>query len=52
MGKRIIIFPVKMESGMYLEFQSLKPIVNYTVPKGEFIQDVQVEGNIPSIREG
>jgi hypothetical protein len=46
-----LVFPVKMESGMYLEFRSESNCKLYG-SKGEFLQDVRVEGNIPVLKNG
>jgi hypothetical protein len=46
-----IVFPVRMESGMYLEFESVDECKLYG-PDGEFIKDVPVEGNVPVISHG
>ena len=46
-----IIFRVKMESGTYLEFRSHTDCKLYG-PKGEFLQDVEIEGEIPVIKNG
>ena len=50
-GDQILIFRVKMESGMYIELNSAEECKLYG-PKGEFIQDVRVEGQIPVISNG
>ncbi len=50
-GAEKIIFPVSMESGMYLEFRSATDCKLYG-PKGEFIKDVQIQGKIPMLRTG
>jgi hypothetical protein len=50
-GGEKIIFPVKMESGMYLEFQSQKDCKLFG-PKGEFLQDIKIEGKIPELKNG
>lgn len=50
-GNEKIIFPVSMESGMYLEFNSKTDCKLYG-PKGEFIKDVEVQGEIPTLRAG
>ena len=50
-GGEKIIFPVKMESGMYLEFRSQTDCKLFG-SKGEFLQDVQVEGKVPSLKNG
>jgi hypothetical protein len=46
-----IVFPVKMESGMYLEFKSLSDCKLYG-SKGEFIGDVKPQGTVPELRKG
>jgi hypothetical protein len=50
-GDEKIVFPVKMESGMFLEFWSQTDCKLYG-PKGEFLQDVHIEGKIPTLKEG
>lgn len=50
-GNETIVFPVKMESGMYLEFRSSADCKLYG-PKGEFIKDVPVLGKIPVFNPG
>ena len=50
-GGESLIFPVKMESGMYLEFRSQTDCKLYG-SKGEFLQDVQIEGKIPALKDG
>jgi len=50
-GTEKIVFPVSMESGMYLEFKSATDCKLYG-PKGEFIKEVQVLGKIPILRTG
>ncbi|MDO8993381.1 MAG: hypothetical protein Q7U83_09970, partial [Daejeonella sp.] len=50
-GTEKIIFPVSMESGMYLEFKSETDCKLYG-PKGEFIKEVQVQGKVPALRTG
>ncbi|MFA6481352.1 MAG: hypothetical protein WCW62_02155 [Bacteroidales bacterium] len=50
-GGQKLTFPVKMESGMYLEFFSQNDCKLYG-PKGEFIQDVRVEGTVPALKNG
>jgi len=50
-GGEIITFLTKMESGMFLEFRSQKDCKLYG-PKGEFIKDVQVKGNVPVLIPG
>jgi hypothetical protein len=46
-----IVFPVKMESGMFLEFNSENDCKLYG-PKGHLIQDVKIEGKIPKLKTG
>ena len=46
-----IVFPVKLESGMSLEFNSATDCKLYG-PKGEFLKDVEIEGIIPSLVSG
>jgi hypothetical protein len=50
-GNEKIVFPVSMESGMYLEFSSAIDCKLYG-PKGEFIKDVSVQGKIPTLKMG
>ena len=50
-GDEKIVFPVKMESGMYLEFKSPADCKLYG-SKGEFLKDVPVKGNIPVLNQG
>ncbi|WP_423129390.1 carbohydrate binding domain-containing protein [Gaoshiqia sp. Z1-71] len=50
-GEEKICFPVSLESGMYLEFKSLADCKLYG-PKGEFIRNVPVQGNIPVLYPG
>jgi hypothetical protein len=50
-GAEKIKFKVKMESGMYLEFNSTDDCKLFGL-KGEFLQDVQIEGKIPVLRNG
>ena len=50
-GDKKIVFHVKMESGMYLEFNSITDCKLYG-SKGEFIKDVMSIGQIPSITPG
>ncbi len=50
-GEQKLIFKVKMESGMYLEFNSPEDCRLYG-PKGEFLNDVKTEGYIPVIKNG
>ncbi len=50
-GDEKIVFPVSMEPGMYLELRSPSDCKLFG-PKGNFIKDVSVEGNVPSLRKG
>ena len=51
LGGERIIFPVRMESGMYLEFRSATDCKLFG-SKGEFLQEVPIEGKVPVLREG
>lgn len=46
-----IIFPVQMESRMYVEFNSVSDCKLYGA-KGEFIKKIKIRGNIPVLKEG
>lgn len=50
-GKETIVFPVKLESGMYLEFRSADDCKLFG-SKGEFLQDVIIKGTVPELRNG
>ncbi len=50
-GDNKIVFPVKMEPGMYLEFQSVDDCKLYG-SKGEFLQEVKINGSIPILNSG
>lgn len=50
-GGNRIVFPVTMESGMYLEFRSSSDCKLYG-SKGEFLKDVSVLGKIPVLSPG
>lgn len=50
-GDHEIIFPVKMEPGMYLEFRSSEDCKLYG-SKGELLQEVNVQGSVPIINSG
>jgi hypothetical protein len=50
-GNEKIIFSVSMDSGMYLEFKSATDCKLYG-PKGEFLEEVQIQGKIPTLRSG
>lgn len=49
-GEKLTI-PVKMEPGMYLEFLGPGNCKLYG-PKGEFLQDIKIEGRIPLLKNG
>jgi hypothetical protein len=49
--ERTIVFPVKMESGMFLEFNSKNECKLYG-SKGEMLQDVVIRGEIPVLQQG
>lgn len=46
-----IVFPVKMESGMYLELNSDNDCKLYS-PKGKLLQQVKLHGKIPELKSG
>jgi hypothetical protein len=50
-GNETIVFPVKMDSGMYIEFKSKNDCKLYGA-KGKFLQDVVIRGKIPTLEEG
>lgn len=50
-GGKQIVFPVRMESGMYLEFRSAEDCRLYG-PKGELLKEVKPEGTVPELKEG
>jgi Carbohydrate binding domain (family 11) len=50
-GDDKLIFPVKMESGMYIEFISQNDCKLYG-SKGEFIKDIDIKGSIPVLKHG
>jgi hypothetical protein len=50
-GGEKIVFQVRMESGMYLEFGSSADCKLYG-SKGEFLKDVSVQGKIPVLNTG
>jgi hypothetical protein len=50
-GGKSILFPVKMESGMYLELRSPNDCKLYD-QKGELIQEVTISGMIPELKQG
>jgi hypothetical protein len=50
-GDKAITFPVKMESGMYLEFWSPTDCKLYG-PKGELLKEISIEDVIPNLVTG
>ncbi len=50
-GGKKIVFPVRMESGMYLEFNSASDCKLYG-SKGELLKEVKVEGIVPLLTAG
>jgi hypothetical protein len=50
-GDKKIIFPVKMESGMYLELKGEGDCKLYG-PRGDLIKKVKVEGEMPQLQKG
>jgi hypothetical protein len=50
-GNETIVFPVRMEPGMFLEFNSPSDCKLFG-PKGELIKAVITEGTIPSLSAG
>jgi hypothetical protein len=50
-GEEKMTFKVKMESGMYLEFNSPDNCKLYD-KRGRFLQDVQIDGKVPVIKNG
>ena len=50
-GGESIVFPVKMESGMYLELRSKNDCKLYD-HKGELIEEVTISGKIPELKRG
>jgi hypothetical protein len=50
-GDKEIVFPVEMESGMYLELISSGDCRLYGT-KGEFLQDVQINQDVPELKNG
>ena len=50
-GNETIVFPVRMEPGMFLEFNPPSDCRLFG-PKGELIKEVIIEGTIPSLRAG
>ncbi len=50
-GSEKIVFPVTLESGMYLELESPANCKLYG-PKGEVLKDVSIQGKIPTFKPG
>lgn len=50
-GGKKLIFPVKIESGMYLEFKSVDDCKLYG-SKGELLREVKPEGIVPELKKG
>lgn len=50
-GESILLLPVEMESGSYLEFNSLTDCKVFG-PDGGFLQDVKMVGGVPSLVAG
>jgi len=50
-GGRTIIFPVELESGCYIEFNSPDDCKLYD-PDGKVIRDVKPQGEIPTLNAG
>ncbi|MCF6286343.1 MAG: hypothetical protein L3K26_14300, partial [Candidatus Hydrogenedentes bacterium] len=50
-GGQSITFPVEMESGTYLEFNSMEDCKLYG-PKGELLAEVQPQGTVPTLHTG
>lgn len=50
-GGKNLVFPVEMESGMYIEFNSLSDCKLYG-SKGEFLQDITPQGQTPNFVYG
>jgi hypothetical protein len=50
-GEKKVVFPVKMESGMYLELKNEGECRLYG-PRGELIKEVKIEGEIPQLQKG
>ena len=50
-GDKKIIFPVKMESGMYLELKGEGDCKLYG-PRGDLIKKVKIEGEMPQLQKG
>lgn len=50
-GQKTIVFPVEMESGGYLEFNSAVDCKLYG-PQGQLIREVKPEGDVPTLAAG
>ena len=50
-GGEKVVFPVRMESGMFLEFRSADDCKLYG-SKGELLKEVTPKGTIPSLANG
>jgi hypothetical protein len=50
-GDETIVFPVKMESGMYLELREDGNCKLYS-PKGKVLQEITLSGKIPELKQG
>jgi hypothetical protein len=50
-GEKKVVFPVKMESGMYLELKNEGECRLYG-SRGELIKEVKIEGEIPQLQKG
>lgn len=50
-GGKTIVFPVEMESGSWLEFNSLSDCKLYA-PNGELIREVEPRGDVPMLSPG
>ena len=48
---KTLVFKCKMESGMYLEFMSEDDCKLYG-PKGEFVTEVEIKGDVPELKPG
>jgi hypothetical protein len=50
-GTRTITFPTEIESGCYVEFQSMSDCKLYS-PEGKLISEVEPRGEVPILQEG
>jgi len=50
-GEEQVIFPVKMESGMYIELNSQNDCKLFG-PGGELIQEITIQGKLPELLQG